>query len=392
MTASSRIFLLGSTGSIGCNTIEVVEHLRRAGIGEFPIVALGIGSNIEALAAQEMRTGASFVSIASVERSEQYEGDAAVYAGPGGAAEMIRSHARAGDIVVAAVVGSAGIDAVMAGIERGCRVALANKETLVAAGSLVMPAAQAAGVDILPVDSEHSAIFQCLHGGPSRAVERIVLTASGGPFRGRSRKDIASATVDEALAHPTWSMGRKITIDSATLANKALEIIEAHWLFGLPAERIDAVTHPQSIIHGFVEFMDGSVLAQAGPPDMRTPIQLALTWPDRVSAAGRTLCWDELRSLDFAPIDHETFPMIQLAWDAIRAGGTAGTVLNAANEAAVESFLDGRIRFGDIFTLVTGACEAVRPSRIGTMEDVWAADRAARSWVTSHQTSVMVQE
>ncbi len=392
MSDGPRIFLLGSTGSIGCNAIEVAEHLRRDGVGEFPIAALGIGSNIDLLAEQEARTGAAFVSIASTERASQYRGDATVYTGPDGAAEMVRRHARSGDILIAAVVGSAGIDAVMAGIERGCRIALANKETLVAAGSLVMPAARAAGVDALPVDSEHSAIFQCLHGDPPRAVERIVLTASGGPFRGRSREDIAAATIDEALAHPTWTMGRKITIDSATLANKALEIIEAHWLFGLPAERIDAIVHPQSIIHGFVEFVDGSVLAQAGPPDMRTPIQLALTWPERTAASGRQMCWEDLRSLEFSPIDHEAFPMIGLAWDAIREGGTSGTVLNASNEAAVEAFLDGRIRFGDIFTLVAGACKAIRSTKVGTMEDVRVADYAARQWIAEQLPSVVAQE
>jgi len=389
---SPRIFLLGSTGSIGCNTVEVAEHLRREGFGEFPIVGLGIGSNVGLLAEQEARTHAAYVSIASVEQASAYCGKAQVYAGPNGAAEMVRSHAEPGDILVAAVVGSAGIDAVMAGIERGCRIALANKEALVAAGALVMPAAREAGVDVLPVDSEHSAIFQCLHGETSREVERIVLTASGGPFRGRSREEIADATIEDALAHPTWTMGRKITIDSATLANKALEIIEAHWLFGLPADRIDAIVHPQSVIHGFVEFVDGSVLAQAGPPDMRTPIQLALTWPERTAASGKQMKWGELRSLEFAPIDHEAFPMVRLALNAIREGGTAGAVLNAANEAAVEAFLGGRVRFGDIFTLVAGACHELRAEDVRTLDDVWAADRAARQWISSQLPAVVAQE
>jgi len=381
MRPSGRILLLGSTGSIGRSTLEVVDHLRSEGHGDWSVIGLAAGTNVELLAEQAARTGAADVAIADAAAAAAYQGPGRVHAG---ASELVKSIAQPGDILVAAIVGAAGMDAVLAGIERGCRIALANKETLVAAGSIVVPAARAAGVEILPVDSEHSAIFQCLHGEETRGeVERLVLTASGGPFRGKAAGEIASATVEEALAHPTWKMGPKISIDSATLANKALEIIEAHWLFGLPADRIDAIVHPQSIIHGFVEFRDGSVLAQCGPPDMRTPIQYALTWPDRVDAPGRRMNWSELSQLDFEPIDHESFPLICLAWQAIRSGGTAGAVLNAANEAAVEAFLAGTIRFGDISSLVGAACAACPPAPASNLEDIRCADVEARRFIQS---------
>jgi 1-deoxy-D-xylulose-5-phosphate reductoisomerase len=385
MPNGPRILVLGSTGSIGCNTIDVVEQLRASGSHDFQIVGLAAGSNVALLAEQVAVTGASHVAIADEQAAASWSGKADALVGPDAAAELVRLLARPGDIVVAAIVGAAGIDAVLAGIECRCRIALANKETLVAAGSIVMPAAEAAGVEILPVDSEHSAIFQCLHGECERGeVERIVLTASGGPFRGRSKDDIYDATIEQALNHPTWKMGRKVTIDSATLANKALEVLEAHWLFGLPASKIEAIVHPQSIIHGFVEFVDGSVLSQSGPPDMRTPIQLALTWPERAKATGRQMDWAALRELVFEPIDHETFPMIGLAWRAIDAGGTAGAVLNAANEVAVEAFLDGEIRFGDIFGVVTDACVACPPQPATCLADICEADTTARAWVRTN--------
>ncbi len=383
MSDGRRIILLGSTGSIGRDTIDVVTHLRREGLADLPVIGLAAGRNVELLAEQALKVGAEAVAIATEDGDVRYRGPGRVYTGADAAAALVRDLARPGDIVVAAIVGAAGIDGVMAAIEQGCRIALANKETLVAAGGLVMPAAAQAGVDIIPVDSEHSAIAQCLVGARDRDVERLVLTASGGPFRGKSRGDIASATVDEALAHPTWSMGRKITIDSATLANKALEIIEAHWLFGLPASRIQAVVHPQSIIHGFVEFVDGSVLAQAGPPDMRTPIQYAITWPDRCAGCSRRMDWSAMGSLEFEDIDHDTFPMIQLAWRAIEAGGTSGAILNAANEAAVEAFLDGAVRFGDIFDLVAEACRLCTVTPTVTRASIADADMEARRFVQS---------
>ncbi len=383
MSGGPGIVILGSTGSIGRNTVEVVEHLRRCGGGDFPVRGLAAGSNVTLLAEQARRLGADNVAIADPRAT--WTGDATALSGKDAAARLVREFAEPGDIVLAAIVGAAGIDAVLAGVERGCRIALANKESLVAAGAVVMPAARAAGVDVLPVDSEHSAIFQCLHGhAPGVEVERLVLTASGGPFRGRSRADIEGVTVDQALAHPTWNMGPKVTIDSATLANKALEVMEAHWLFDLPAERIDAIVHPQSIIHGFVEFVDGSVLAQAGPPDMRTPIQVAITWPERCEATGHRMDWQSLGGLQFEPVDHDTFPMIRLAWNAIRAGGTAGAVLNAANEVAVETFLHGGIRFADIFALVADACEACPPRDAADLSEIINADVEARGWVRAN--------
>jgi 1-deoxy-D-xylulose-5-phosphate reductoisomerase len=279
---------------------------------------------------------------------------------------------------------------VLKGIECGCDIALANKETLVAAGAIVMPAATAAGVRILPIDSEHSAVFQCLadRSGDGRVgqssvddIARIVLTASGGPFRGWTREALRDVTLEQALDHPTWSMGRKISIDSATLVNKALEVIEAHWLFGLDADRIDVIVHPQSVMHGFVEFKDSSVLAQMGPPDMKTPIQVALTWPQRLEGAGTRMNWAKLTSLAFEQVDHDTFPSLRMAGDVIRSGGTAGAVFNAANEAAVEAFLDGRIRFCDIWACITEAIEALPATEIASLDDVLSADASSREVV-----------
>lgn len=385
MSHQPRILVLGSTGSIGQSTLDVVTQLRSAGLEDYAVVGLAAGSNSALLARQAAATGATDVAIADLDAAAAYRGPGRVHSGPDAARILVQAIAEPGDILVAAIVGAAGIDAVLAGIERGCRIALANKETLVAAGSVVMPAAAKAGVDIIPVDSEHCALFQCLHGEEKRGeVERLVLTASGGPFRGKSASEIASATIEQALSHPTWKMGRKISIDSATLANKALEIIEAHWLFGLPADQIDAIVHPQSIVHGFVEFIDGSVLAQCGPPDMRTPIQYALTWPDRVNASGHRMNWAELSTLNFEQIDHQAFPVIELAWQAIRAGGTAGAVLNAANEVAVESFLSGDISFGTITTLVGEACAACAPQPAHDLSDIREADAEARRFVNSH--------
>lgn len=389
MNPEGRIIVLGSTGSIGVNTLEVVSHMATIGRSH-RVIGLAAGRNASLLQAQASVYQPEVVALADEAAAAGWSGHGTCLCGPDAARQLVERVARPGDMIVAAIVGAAGLEAVLEGIHRGCDIALANKETLVAAGSLVMPAVEAAGVSLIPVDSEHSAIFQCLHGLGRGAVEikRIVLTASGGAFRGRSRSDIVDATVDEALAHPTWSMGRKITIDSATLANKALEVIEAHWLFGLEADRIDAIVHPQSMVHGFVEFQDGSVLAQAGPPDMKTPIQYALTWPDRVEGCARTLDWSTLREMTFDAIDHHAFPMISLGWDVIRRGGTAGATFNAANEAAVELFLCGDIRFGGISDLVTAACAELPVSDVQDLNDVRVADKAARAWIHSHVSTV----
>jgi 1-deoxy-D-xylulose-5-phosphate reductoisomerase len=285
------------------------------------------------------------------------------------------------DVVVTAIVGAAGLAGTWAALEAGKTVAVANKETLVMAGPLVMDLAARRGARVLPVDSEHSAIFQALAAGRPAEVERVVLTASGGPFRGRSRAELADVTVDEALRHPTWRMGPKITIDSATLMNKALEVIEARWLFGLPPEKIEVIIHPESMIHSFVEFTDGSVIAQLSPPDMRLPIQYALTYPERVAGPAKKLNWQELGCWHFEQPDHETFPALQLGYEVARRGGTCGAVLNAANEAAVGRFLAGELGFLDI----TRACRDVlahhnynaRPA----LSELAAADRWARQEV-----------
>jgi 1-deoxy-D-xylulose-5-phosphate reductoisomerase len=285
------------------------------------------------------------------------------------------------DIVLSAIVGSAGLEGTWAALEAGKTVAVANKETLVMAGPLVTDLARKRGGRLLPVDSEHSAVFQALQGAPSDAVERIVLTGSGGPFRGRTRQDLASVTPDEALRHPTWKMGPKITVDSATLMNKALEVIEARWLFDLAPERIEVIIHPESVIHSFVEFKDGSVLAQLSPPDMRLPIQYALTFPDRVAGPSRRLNWRELAAWHFEQPDHETFPSLQLGYEVARAGGTCGAILNAANEAAVQRFLAGDLDFLDI----PRACRAVLDSHnfspTPTLAELSACDRWARQEV-----------
>ena len=383
-----RVFLLGSTGSIGTSALDVVRDFARRGDARFEVVGLAAARNGDALVAQAREFGARAIALA--DDSVDLEGHAAlptgtrVLRGADAARELLRDHARRGDLVFAAMVGAAGIEPVLEAIALGCDVALANKEALVAAGSIVMPAAARAGVRIIPVDSEHNALFQCLKASTAMdEVRRVVLTASGGPFRMRSRSEMARATVDDALAHPTWRMGPKVTIDSASLMNKALELIEAHWLFGLGAERIDAIIHPQSIVHGFVEYLDGSVLAQLSPPDMRTPIQQAMCDPQRFDGPSRKLDFTALRSLDFEPVDLERFPAITLAHRVISAGGSAGAVLNAANEIAVRAFLDRRIGFLDITEVVRATLDACRPCPVASLADVRSADAAARAHAES---------
>jgi 1-deoxy-D-xylulose-5-phosphate reductoisomerase len=323
-----------------------------------------------------------------------------VFAGPDAPQQLVEQ-VEATD-VAAAMVGAAGLPATIAAAQRGLRISLANKETLVAAGGLVKPLVQRHGARLIPVDSEHSAIFQCLQEHPRHEVKRIVLTASGGPFRTCTKQQIDNATVEAALNHPTWNMGPKITIDSATMMNKALEIIEAYWLFDLspagsqtPAsEKIAVIVHPQSIVHSFVEFTDHSILAQLGPPDMRTPIQYALTYPSRAGGCSEAMDWSTLSKLTFEPPDPERFPALRLAYRVIemmRNGGqTAGAVLNAANEAAVAAFLEHRIRFGRIVELVERALETIDPSPIASLDDVLEADAAARRFVVEELTNALV--
>jgi 1-deoxy-D-xylulose-5-phosphate reductoisomerase len=390
LPAPRRLIVLGSTGSIGVNTLEVVAHLNATagerGAAPIQVVGLAAGSNVEKIVQQARRFGVSAVALADPTRAAALRealGGAppgvVVYTGPDASRRLVEE-VPATDLT-AAVVGSAGLPATLAGVDRGMRIGLANKETLVAAGALFTPRVRRCHAQLIPVDSEHSAIFQCLAGQPRAAVKRIVLTASGGPFRRADRAAIQNATVEQALKHPTWNMGRKITIDSATMMNKALEIIEAHWLFDLPGDKIQVIIHPQSIAHSFVEFADHSVLAQLGHPDMRTPIQYALTWPQRPAGCSQAMDWSKLSKLEFEPPDPDRFPALRLAYDVIEAGGTAGAVLNGANEAAVAAFLERRIRFGRIVELAAQALKAVAPQKADSLEAILDADARARRFV-----------
>lgn len=377
-----KLIVLGSTGSIGVNTLAVADHLARTRAAPMEVVGLAAGKSSKALIDQARRHRVRHVAIAEASLARDVRDalpDAAVFAGPDAAERLVRE-VEATD-VAAAVVGAAGLPAVLAACELGRKVCLSNKETLVAAGALVTPLVRRHGATLIPVDSEHSAIFQCLQEHPRHQVKRIVLTASGGPFRTTDRETMQQATVEQALKHPTWSMGPKITIDSATMVNKALEVIEAHWLFDLPGSKIEVIVHPQSMVHSFVEFIDHSVLAQLGPPDMRTPIQYALTYPDRPSGCSDAMDWTRLAKLTFEPPDRDKFPALKLAYEVIEAGGTAGAVFNAANEAAVQAFLERRIRFGRIVELVGEALAAIDVRPVDSLETVLDADRRAREFV-----------
>lgn len=388
-----RLILLGSTGSIGVNTLDVVENLNETGEASVTIAALAAGRNASLMIEQARKFDVKHIAMSDPKAAAQVQDalpHATVFQGDDATTRLVEE-VEATDLS-ASIVGSAGLPATVAGIQKGMNIQLANKETLVAAGELVTPMVEQHGVELLPVDSEHSAIFQCLHEQPMSRVKRIVLTASGGPFRTWDKERIQNASVQEALNHPTWSMGRKITIDSASMMNKALEIIEARWLFGLDDEKIDVIVHPQSIIHSFVEFVDHSTLAQLGPPDMRTPIQYALTYPDRPSGCSEPMDWQALSNLTFEQPDFERFVSLRLAFEVVRAGGTAGAVFNAANEAAVDAFLNGRIRFGQIFELVERCLEAADITPVDSLDTVLAADRLARerveNWVDQTSTPV----
>jgi 1-deoxy-D-xylulose-5-phosphate reductoisomerase len=384
MNASTprRLIVLGSTGSIGVNTLNVVKHLAAQCDVAIDVVGLAAGRNVTLLIEQAQQFDVSAVAIADESQADAVRAalpGVTVLAGDDAALRLVEQ-VPATDLM-AAVVGSAGLPATLAAIERGMNIALANKETLVAAGELVTAHLRKHNARLIPVDSEHSAIFQCLAGQADHAVRRIVLTASGGPFRNTDKQTMDRATVEEALNHPTWKMGPKITIDSATMMNKALEIIEAHWLFGLTSKQIDVIIHPQSIAHSFVEFDDNSVLAQLGPPDMQTPIQYALTYPQRPDGCSRALDWSALSTLVFEQPDHDRFASLKLAYDVIDAGGTTGAVFNGANEAAVAAFLDRRIRFGRIVELVGDALSAIDAEPVDSLDTVLEADRAARRHV-----------
>ncbi len=414
--AVRRVLLLGSTGSIGTQAVEVIEHLNAlAERGEaqqrFEVVGLLVNRNAKAAFAQARKLGVRNVGVSAAELTgederaveEMIAAGVKVYRGSAAAERMVREIEC--EVVLAAMVGASGIGATLAAVELGRDVALANKETLVAAGALVTAAARRSGARLLPVDSEHSGVWQCLveegvrksdamsavcppmacgvSGVGNSGVKRIVLTASGGPFRSMSKEACYHATVAQALKHPTWTMGAKVTIDSASLTNKALELIEAHWLFGVSSEELGAVIHPQSVVHSMVEMLDGSVVAQLGAPDMRTPIQLALTYPVRSAGVSKTLDLLRLGTLEFFEASEERFEALGLAHRVIREGGTSGAVFNGASEAAVEAFLEGKVAFGAMPGLARGAMDALGVSRVRELSDVHEADAAARAWVRS---------
>jgi 1-deoxy-D-xylulose-5-phosphate reductoisomerase len=373
---SRRIAILGSTGSIGCNAVQVLRHLGP----DYCVSALSAHRNVPALIAQarEFRPAAIAVTgeLDEPARAALRATQAVLYEGAGGLVEMVQREDV--DMVLAAVVGAAGLPAVLAAVRAGKQLALANKESLVVAGSILIPEARQRGVRIIPVDSEHSAVFQAMHSGKLAEVRRVILTASGGPFRTLPIEQMHRATPADALNHPTWRMGGKITIDSATMFNKALELIEACWLFDLPPEKVQVMIHPESVVHSMVEFVDGSVIAQLSPPDMKTPIQYALTFPDRREGIGRRFDWQRALDLHFEPPDFERFPALKLAYDVARRGGTLGAVLNAANEVAVEAFTSGKIGFGEISRVVELTISRHRLQPGTSMDDLVEADRWAR--------------
>ena len=370
-----RVAILGSTGSIGVQALDVVSRSE----GELQVVALSAARAWESLVEQARQHGVRRVGLtdphAAAQAAEAWT-DGEVLAGSGGVVELV---AQSGcDIVLNAIVGSAGLVPTVAALGEGIDLALANKESLVVGGELVTQLAEATGAQIIPVDSEHSALFQLLAGERPGTVDRLVLTASGGPFRGRTREALETVTVDQALAHPTWDMGGKISIDSATLMNKGLELIEAHHLFGTPYEQIDVVVHPQSIVHSLIQLCDGATLAHLGYPDMRVPISYALHYPDRADVPVRPLDLVEVGALTFEPVDEETFACLRLARAAARAGGTAPCTLNAANEVAVHAFLEGQLGFTDIAHVIEEALDRLPPKAVHSFEALGDADTRAR--------------
>jgi 1-deoxy-D-xylulose-5-phosphate reductoisomerase len=371
-----RIAILGATGSIGQSTLDLVERSPE----QFEVVALTAQTNVDALAAAVRRTGAKLAVIAEeghlTDLRDKLEGTGcAAAAGPDALAEAASGDA---DWVMAAIVGCAGLVPTMAAIEAGKTVALANKEALVTAGRLMTGAAERSGAILMPVDSEHNAIFQCLAGSRREDVSRLVLTASGGPFRLSSFDEMREATPAQAVAHPKWSMGAKISVDSATLMNKGLELIEAHHLFGLPSSRIEIVVHPQSVVHSLVEFVDGSLLAQLGTADMRIPIAHTLAWPERMETPAERLSLVDIGRLDFERPDPERFPALRLAREVLDSGGGAAIVLNAANEIAVEAFLSERIGFCDIVRIAEQALAQIDVGTPVSVDEVVALDKNTR--------------
>ena len=384
---TKRIAILGSTGSIGKNSLRVIDSLGP----QYQVVALSAHSSVELLAEQARSYKPGFVAITNSDYAEQLRGfiadlDIEILAGPDGLIKI--AELQDVDVVLTAVVGAAGLPAVFAAGRKGKRLAIANKEPLVIAGELLKKEIEKNGGIILPVDSEHSAIFQAMQSGSKEEVNKIILTASGGPFRQATAEDILNVTLEQALAHPVWDMGPKITIDSATMMNKAFEIIEARWLFDIPVEKIEVLIHPESIVHSIVEFVDGSMIAQLGEPDMCLPIQYALTYPARVAGIARALRLEEIGTLTFEKPNLETFRALSLAYEVARTGGTAPVVFNAANEAAVEEFLSGRIKFVNIVEIIENCLNRHNVKPTVSLEDVLEADAWARREVMELAYSV----
>ncbi len=374
-----KIGILGSTGSIGTQTLEIVRNNP-----DLQVVALAAGSNVALLEKQVREFHPSLAVMGTPEaaldlKARLADTDTKVLSGMEGMLELAVSEEM--EVLVTAIVGMIGIRPTIAAIEAGKTIALANKETLVTAGHIIMPLAKEKGVSILPVDSEHSAIFQSMHGENRQRVSKILLTASGGPFRGKKREELTQITVEDALKHPNWSMGRKITVDSATLVNKGLEVMEAKWLFDVEPSQIQVVVHPQSIIHSMVEYVDGGIMAQLGMPDMKLPIQYALFYPDRRPMEGKRVDFFDLKSITFEAPDTETFRGLALAYDALAAGGSMPTVFNAANEKAVGLFLDRKIRFLDIYELIEGAMADHRVIASPSVDQILKAEQEAYEYI-----------
>lgn len=378
-----KIAVLGSTGSIGTQTLEIVRERK----GEFEVVALAAGSNMDLLFKQTLEFSPKVVSLTKEEDARELKkrlslkninSTEVVYGMDGLVACATEVSA---DMTVNAVVGMIGILPTIAAIKAGKDIALANKETLVTAGHIIMPLVEEYNVKLLPVDSEHSAVFQCLQGAGEQTVEKLLLTASGGPFRGKRKEELGSITVEQALKHPNWAMGRKITIDSSTLVNKGLEVMEAGWLFSLRPEQIEVVVQPKSIIHSMIQFTDGAVLAQLGTPDMKLPIQYAMTYPDRVSLGGKRLDFFDLQKIEFYKPDTDTFRALTLAYDAFSEGGSLPTVYNAANEMAVALFLEHKIGYLKITELIEEAMSAHKKIINPTLDEVLSTEKETYDYI-----------
>jgi 1-deoxy-D-xylulose-5-phosphate reductoisomerase len=375
--APRRVTILGSTGSIGCSTIDLIERQP----GAFAVEALTARGNVKKLAEQALRLRPQLAVVADPAKYQELKrelagSNIAVAAGP---EALVEAAQRPADWVMSAIVGAAGLKATLAAVERGACVALANKESLVCAGELMTRAVKRHGATLLPVDSEHNAIFQCFEADRRQSIEKLILTGSGGPFRTRRREELKDVTPEQAIAHPNWSMGAKISVDSATMMNKGLEIVEACHLFAMPDERVEVVVHPQSIIHSMVQYEDGSVLAQLGSPDMRTPIAYTLAWPKRMPAPCARLDFVKIAQLTFEAPDPVKFPALRLARQALKAGGTAPIVLNAANEVAVARFLARRIGFLEITSVVEDTLAAMPAVPVSSLDQVHAVDAEARA-------------